>query len=108
MLVSGPNMKYLRTSDLARAVGVHENTVRRYVDWGLLPAVQRGANGYRLFTQRHLDCLRVARIVYAATYPGRAIRLSASQVMPCVVADDWRRALGLAHAHLARVQAERA
>jgi DNA-binding transcriptional MerR regulator len=30
-------MKYLYTSDLARAVGVHPNTVRRYVDRGLLP-----------------------------------------------------------------------
>jgi|GEM_PF-3328321 len=33
--------KFLRTSDLARAVGIHPNTVRLYVDWGLLPPVQR-------------------------------------------------------------------
>src|SRR5438105_5030876 len=35
------SMNYLRTSDLAKAVGVHPNTVRRYVDRGLLPAVLR-------------------------------------------------------------------
>ena len=52
-------MKYLRTSDLAKAVGVHPNTVRRYVDWGLLPPVEHSPSGYRRFTQRHLDCLRL-------------------------------------------------
>src|SRR5438034_3864185 len=40
-------MKYLRTSDLAKAVGVHPNTVRRYVDWGLLPPVEHSPSGYR-------------------------------------------------------------
>ncbi|HEY4035742.1 MAG TPA: MerR family DNA-binding transcriptional regulator [Ktedonobacteraceae bacterium] len=49
-------MKYLRTSDLAKAVGVHPNTVRRYVDRGLLPPVEHSPSGYRRFTQ----CLLIA------------------------------------------------
>src|SRR5947209_19070476 len=63
-------MKFLRTSDLAKAVGVHPNTVRRYVDRGLLPPVEHSPSGYRRFTQRHLDCLRLARQVYCNQYPG--------------------------------------
>jgi DNA-binding transcriptional MerR regulator len=101
-------MQYLRTSDLARTVGVHPNTVRRYVERGWLPPVERTANGYRRFTQRHLDCLRVARMVYGATLPGRAIRLSATRVLYDALADDWDGALQRAHAHLAFVQSERA
>lgn len=101
-------MKYLRTSDLARAVGVHPNTVRRYVEWGLLPPVQRAPNGYRRFTQKHLDCLRVARMVYADIYPGRAIRQSASQIIQRAVADDWGGALESSYTHLALIQSERA
>ena len=101
-------MKYLRTTDLARAAGVHPNTVRRYAEWGLLPPVQRGANGYRLFTQQHLDCMRVARVIYISTYPGRALRLSASKIIQCAVADDWGAALERGYTHLAFVQAERA
>ncbi|MCZ7545172.1 MAG: MerR family transcriptional regulator [Anaerolineae bacterium] len=100
-------MAYLRTSDLARAVGVHPNTVRRYVEWGWLPPVARGPNGYRLFTQKHLDCLRVARMVYS-TYPSRAIRESARRVHESTVADDWGGALERSYAHLAFVQSERA
>lgn len=58
-------MHYLRTSDLARAVGVHPNTVRRHVDRGLLPPVERSPSGYRRFTPRHLDCLRLAHQIYS-------------------------------------------
>jgi len=101
-------MTHLHTSDLERAVGVHPNTVRRYVERGWLPPVQRGANGYLIFTQQHLDCLRVAAIVYIATYPGRALRPSASKILRRAVADDWGAALECARAHLTLVHAERA
>lgn len=101
-------MKYLRTTDLARAAGVHPNTVRRYEQRGLLPPAERGANGYRRFTQRHVDCLRVARIVHMETYPGRAFRRSASGILDCALADDWEAALERGHEHLVFVRAERA
>jgi DNA-binding transcriptional MerR regulator len=101
-------MKYLRTSELARSVGVHPNTVRRYVEWGLLPPVERDLNGYRRFTQKHLDCLRLARMVYSDEYPGRAIRLSGSKIIQSAVADDWGGALERGYAHLAFVQSEQA
>jgi DNA-binding transcriptional MerR regulator len=101
-------MRYLRTSDLAQAVGVHANTVRRYEMWGLLPPAERSANGYRLFTHKHLDCLRVACMINKVIYAGKAFRLSALRVIPPAVADDWKESLERAYAHLAFVQSERA
>jgi DNA-binding transcriptional MerR regulator len=98
--------KFLRTSDLANAVGIHPNTVRLYVDWGLLPPVERSESGYRLFTQKHLDCLRLARMIYAAEYPGRDLRASGNEIIQCAVVDDWQGALEKAHEHLASVKAE--
>jgi DNA-binding transcriptional MerR regulator len=98
---------FLRTSDLSRAVGFSPNTVRRYVDRGLLPPVDRTPKGYRRFTERHLDCLRVARAFYSNAYPGRAIRASGTRVVKAAVAGDWARALHLANEHLAHVRAER-
>ena len=82
--------KFFRTSDLACAVRIHPNTVRRYVDWGLLPPVERSPTGYRLFTQRHLDCLRLARMIYAAPYPGRGFRALGNEIIQCAVVDDWQ------------------
>ena len=79
--------KFLRTSDLAHAVGVHPNTVRLYAEWGLIPPVERSPSGYRLFTQRHLDCLRLARTIYAAQYPGRGFRALGSAIIEQAVSD---------------------
>lgn len=98
--------KFLRTSDLARAVGIHPNTVRLYLDWGLIPPVERSASGYRLFTQRHLDCLRLARMIYAAPYPGRGFRALGNEIIQCAVVDNWQGALEKAREHLASVKAE--
>lgn len=98
--------KFLRTSDLARAVGIHPNTVRLYVGWGLIPPVERSPAGYRRFTQRHLDCLRLARMIYTATYPGRDLRALGNEIIQCAVADNWQGALEKAHEHLASVKAE--
>jgi DNA-binding transcriptional MerR regulator len=101
-------MTYLRTSDLANAVGVHPNTVRRYVDRGLLPPVERSPSGYRHFTQRHLDCLHLAHQVYFSPYPGKTLRQSGIQILQAAVGGDLGSAVERAHRHLALVQAERA
>lgn len=98
--------KLLRTSDLARAVGIHPNTVRMYVEWGLIPPVERSESGYRQFTQHHLDCLRLARMIYATEYPGRSLRASSNEIIQRAVVDDWTGALEKARGHLAHVQAE--
>ena len=98
--------KFLHTSELARAAGVHPNTVRRYVDWGLIPPVERSPSGYRLFTPHHLDCLRLARKIYSAPYPGRGFRALGNEIIQCAVVEDWHGALEKAHEHLALVRAE--
>jgi DNA-binding transcriptional MerR regulator len=99
-------MKYLHTSDLARAVGVHPNTVRRYVDRGILPPVEYSPSGYRRFAQRHLDCLRLARQVYS-TFAGKGIYQSGVRILQVAVGGDLGGARELAFKHLALVQSER-
>ena len=86
-------MPYLRTSDLARAVGVHPNTVRRYTDRGILPPVVRGPAGYRRFTRRHLDSLRLAHLVYGSRFPGKAIRQLGARIVQTATAGDLPAAL---------------
>lgn len=101
-------MRALRTSDLARAVGVHPNTVRRYVARGILPPVEYSPAGYRRFTAFHLDCLRVACQVYRPPYPGRALFLSGTRLVHTLASGDLAGTCELAQRHLALVQAERA
>ena len=101
-------MKYLRTSDVAKATGAHPNTVRRYVDRGILPPVERSANGYRRFTQRHIEYMRLARLVYNGQYPGKGIFESGVRVVQTAVSGDLEGARSLAQGHLALVRSERA
>ena len=56
--------KYLRTSDVARAAGVHPNTVRLYERAGLFASHPRTPSGYRMYSELNVDkcawrvCLR--------------------------------------------------
>jgi DNA-binding transcriptional MerR regulator len=101
-------MAILSTSEIARAVGVHPNTVRLYEEWGYLPTVPRSASGYRLFSQKHLDQMRLARMVLRGPWPGRKIRKSGLELVRQAAAGDLGGALERAYHYLGLVQAERA
>jgi DNA-binding transcriptional MerR regulator len=89
-------------------VGVHPNTVRLYEEWGFLPPVPRSAGGYRLFTEAHLDQMRLARTALHGSWPGKNIRRSALGLVRRAASGDLGGALEQAYHHLALVQAERA
>jgi DNA-binding transcriptional MerR regulator len=100
--------RYLYTSRIAKSVGVHPNTVRLYEEWGFLPPVPRSPSGYRLFTEAHLDQMRLARTALHGGWPGQAIRKSAADLVRQAATGDLGGALEQAYRHLALVQAERA
>ena len=100
--------RYLRTSEIASAVGVHPNTVRLYEEWGFLAPVPRNASGYRLFTASHLEQMRLARLALHGGWPGRTIKQSALTLVRQAASGDLGGALEQAYGHLALVQAERA
>lgn len=54
-------MKTYSTSQIAKIVGVHPNTVRLYEEWGLLQIPERKANGYRVFTDMHIEQFRLTQ-----------------------------------------------
>lgn len=99
------NARPLRTSDIARALGVHVNTVRLYEDQGYLPPVPRDANGYRRYTPAHIAQARLAQLTLQWPYLGdRALPISLVQR---AAAGDLGMAIELAYQHLARVRVER-
>jgi DNA-binding transcriptional MerR regulator len=100
--------KTLRTSDLAKATGIHANTVRLYEAWGFLPPAERSPAGYRRFTPYHLDQLRLIRLIFDGGWPGKPIRKIGMEIIQCGAAHDLGGALERAHQMVAQVQAERA
>lgn len=68
--MNGKPAKMLSTSMIAAAVRCHPNTVRLYEKWGYLQPVPRGRNGYRLYSEKHLRQMRLARTALPGPYPG--------------------------------------
>ena len=100
--------RFLYTSDIAQAVGVHPNTVRLYEEWGFLPPIPRTPSGYRQFTPAHLEQMRLARLAFQDPWPGKRIRKSALTLVRQAALGDIARARAMSDEHLALVLSERA
>ena len=97
--------KYLRTNQLAKAVGVHVNTVRLYEELGYIAPVERSDTGYRLFTTLHLEQMKLARMALEWPYPGS--REGTLELVKCAVDDDLGMAMEWGYQNLAHVRVER-
>lgn len=97
---------FYRTIDVARAAGVHENTVRLYVEWGYLADPERAPNGYRLWTAAHVDQMIFARLALHGLWPGRRIRESALALVRKAATGDLAGALSDARGHALLVEDE--
>ncbi|MBC8161923.1 MAG: MerR family DNA-binding transcriptional regulator [Roseiflexaceae bacterium] len=95
----------LRTRDLARALGVHVNTIRLYEASGYLPPVPRDPNGYRRYLDLHLEHARLVQI--ALQWPTLSDRALLYDLIARAAASDYGTAMELAYRYLARVRAER-
>jgi DNA-binding transcriptional MerR regulator len=98
--------QYLSTSDVARAGGVHPNTVLLYEAWGYLQGVTRTPTGYRQFTHEHVRQMQFVRLTLQVPYPG-----GKALIESCVrkaAMGDLDEALQMVFAYLSRVHAEQA
>ena len=50
-----------KTSQVAKIISIHPNTVRLYEELELIPKPQRLPNGYRIFTDFHIEQFKLAR-----------------------------------------------
>lgn len=88
----------LRPVDLAREHGLSAQAVRNYEADGILPAAERGPQGYRTYTPRHAQALRA----FLALVPGHG-HATAASIMRAVNQDAVEEALRLvdeSHAQL--------
>ena len=66
----------IRPIDIANKLGISTSALRHYESWGIVPPVERAANGYRIYTEEHVAYFACIR----AMAPGYGIQL-ASRVM---------------------------
>jgi DNA-binding transcriptional MerR regulator len=97
--------KYLKTHDIANAVGVHLNTIRLYEEWGFLPPIPRAKNGYRQYNLMHLEQAKLARMALQWPYVGDKMLLI--DLVKSAASGDFGMAMELAYQYLAYVRVER-
>ncbi|WP_430611103.1 MerR family transcriptional regulator [Enterococcus sp. DIV0876] len=57
-------MKTYSTSEVAKMVDLHPNTIRRYEEWNLIPEPLRKKNGYRIYNDFHVELIKTSRIAF--------------------------------------------
>lgn len=57
-------MNTYKTAEVAAIIGVHPNTVRLYEKLELLPKPRRLPNGYRVFTEFHIQQCKLIRLAF--------------------------------------------
>ena len=99
-------MNTYMTSDVAKIIGIHPNTVRMYEEWGLIPLAERKSNGYRVFTDYHIEQLRLARIAFQIEVLQNGLRKKVIEIIKLSAKGDFDKALMFAEEYLSQIQRE--
>ena len=100
-------MKTYRTSEVAQVIGVHPNTVRMYEELALIPVTERKANGYRVFTDIHIDQFRLARKAFQIELLQNGLRKQIVSAVKSSARGDFDAALALTRSYISGVQTEK-
>ncbi|WP_432667614.1 MerR family transcriptional regulator [Wukongibacter baidiensis] len=96
--------KTYTTKQIADITNVHPNTVRLYEKWGYISKTERMKNNYRMFNEKHLYQMRLARVSLPGPYPidGKIVH----GLVKKFAADDVEGALKSAKEYLEKVDVE--
>lgn len=96
------------TAKVARMTGIHPNTVRLYEQLGLIPQARRRENGYRAFTDFHVEQIRLARTAFQIEVLQNGLRKQVVAIVKTMAKGETDTALELARRYLLNIRLERA
>lgn len=99
-------MKTYKTIEIAQLIGIHPNTVRMYEDLELIPKPERQPNGYRVFTDIHVEQFRLARLAFQIEVLQNGLRRKIVHMLKTSAAGDYDTALKLTQEYLMQVGEE--
>lgn len=99
-------MKTYKTLEIAQLIGIHPNTVRMYEDLELIPKPERQPNGYRVFTDIHVEQFRLARLAFQIEVLQNGLRRKIVRMVKTSAAGDYDTALKLTQEYLMQVREE--
>lgn len=99
-------MKTYRTTQVAKSIGIHPNTVRLYEELGLISKPSRRENGYRIFTDFHIEQLKLARTAFQIEVLQNGLRKLMIEIVKTTANADFDKALFLTKEYLTRIRQE--
>jgi Predicted transcriptional regulators len=99
-------MNTYKTAEIARCSGIHPNTVRLYEKLGLIPKPERETNGYRIFTDFHLEQIKLARTAMKVEVLQNGLRKKAIDIIKTSAIKNFDRAICLTEDYLQQIRTE--
>lgn len=99
-------MRTYRTSEIANANRIHPNTVRLYEELALIPRPVREPNGYRIFTDVHMEQIKLIRIALQVEVLQNGLRKTAFDIIKTSASGDFDRAIWLTQGYVQQIRQE--
>ena len=100
-------MATYKTSEVAKIIGVHPNTVRLYEQLKIIPKAERLSNGYRIFTDFHIEQCRLVRLAFQVEVLQNGLRKKIIKVIKMSAIKDFDAALILIDEYIKQIKQER-
>ena len=100
-------MNTYTTTEVAKIIGIHPNTVRMYEEWGLIPLAERKPNGYRVFTAFHIEQLKLVRIAFQIEVLQNGLRKKVVEIIKLSANRDFDKSLMFAEEYRSQIQREK-
>lgn len=100
------SMNTYKTAEIAHSIGIHPNTVRLYEELGLIPKPAREANGYRVFTDFHMEQFKLARTALKVEVLQNGLRKQAIDIIKVSASGNFDRAVFLTDRYLQQIKRE--
>ncbi|NKI19720.1 MerR family transcriptional regulator [Paenibacillus dendritiformis] len=94
------------TAEIARCNGIHPNTVRLYEELALIPKPERKPNGYRIFTDFHMEQIKLARTALQVEVLQNGLRKKAIEIIKTSAAGNFDIAIQFANSYLQQIKKE--
>ncbi len=95
--------KVYRTKEVAKLIGIHTNTVHKYEEWGFITRPHREENGYRIFTNLHIQQFKIARIALRNEIVAGGLRSMAIDVIYALALENYDLAIMLNKKYIDRI-----
>lgn len=99
-------MNTYKTVEIARCNGIHPNTVRLYEKLALIPKPERKTNGYRIFTDFHMEQTKLIRTALKVEVLQNGLRKMAIDIIKISADGNFERAIRFTKNYIQQIKKE--